>query len=142
MTFKKGQSGNPSGRRKGALSRRAQLSKLLEPHAEALISKMIELALSGDVTALRLCIERLIPKIHREPMGIELPSEINQSNLIKVKDEILRAAVDGCISIDDADKLITLVNDQHGKHASSIIMPQLPSDPLEAARVYQQVMMS
>ncbi len=62
MRFKKGQSGNPNGRPLGCLNKRTQLAALLEPHAEALISKAVELALGGDTNALRLCIERLLPK--------------------------------------------------------------------------------
>jgi len=54
MTFKAGQSGNPNGRRKGVLNKRTELAKMLDPHAEAIVAKMIELALQGDVTALRL----------------------------------------------------------------------------------------
>lgn len=60
--FQPGQSGNPKGKVPGTLSRRAQLAKLLEPHGEALINKAVELALAGDVVALRLCLERLLPK--------------------------------------------------------------------------------
>jgi hypothetical protein len=63
MKFQKGQSGNPNGRPPGCTNKRSQLAKLLEPHAEALINKAVELALSGDTHALRLCLDRLIPKI-------------------------------------------------------------------------------
>ena len=70
MTFNKGQSGNPSGRPKGAVSKRSQLSKLLEPHAHALIDKAVELALTGEPSALRLCIERLIPRAKEETLEI------------------------------------------------------------------------
>lgn len=70
--FKPGQSGNPNGRPKGA-SRIAELRQLLDPDAEALVNKAKELALAGDVTALRLCLERLVPviKIKDEPIRID-----------------------------------------------------------------------
>jgi len=70
--FKPGKSGNPNGRPKGS-SRAADLRQLLNPDAEALVQKAKELALSGDVTALRLCLERLVPviKIKDEPIIIE-----------------------------------------------------------------------
>lgn len=65
MAFQQGQSGNPNGRPAGSKNRRSQLAKLLEPYAEELIAKAVELARAGDVNALRLCIERLIPKAVR-----------------------------------------------------------------------------
>ena len=55
MTFKTGKSGNPKGRPKGALSKRVQLAKLLEPHAEELVAKMIELAQRGCKCFAPLC---------------------------------------------------------------------------------------
>ena len=73
MTFKNGESGNPNGRPKGAISKRTQLSKLLEPHAEELINKVVELAKAGDINALRLCFERLIPKPKEEAIEVDLP---------------------------------------------------------------------
>lgn len=62
--FLKGYSGNPRGKLPGTLHKTTRLAKaLLEGEAENLVRKCIELALAGDVTALRLCLERLIPKV-------------------------------------------------------------------------------
>lgn len=133
MTFTKGKSGNPQGRRKGVLNRRTELTKMLDPHAEALIAKMIELALDGDVTALRLCMERLIPKANREPTGIEFKKDPS-----KLKDDILRAAFDGRISIDDAERLGHLVSTQPDEN--SIPLSINTTCPIEAAKIYQQIM--
>ncbi len=133
MTFKAGQSGNPKGRRKGTLNKRTELAKMLDSHAGALVAKMIELALEGDVTAIRLCIERLIPKANREPTGIEF-----QKDIIKLSDDILQAAFDGRISIDDAERLRQLVNDQTGKSAAPLRINTIC--PIEAAKIYQQIM--
>ncbi len=66
MQFKPGKSGNPSGRPKGSRNTQTQLLKLLEPYAEKLINKMVEEALDGNAAALRLCIERLLPKAQRK----------------------------------------------------------------------------
>jgi hypothetical protein len=58
--FKPGQSGNPLGRPKGVRNRATVAAEaLLEGEAEALTRKAIELALAGDPTALRLCLERI-----------------------------------------------------------------------------------
>lgn len=61
MSFKKGQSGNPKGRPAGTKDKRRELRALLEPHAPALIEKAVQMALKGDTTALRLCLDRLLP---------------------------------------------------------------------------------
>jgi len=44
MTFKTGQSGNPVGRPKGIIDKRAQLRSLIQPHAEDLVNKLVEQA--------------------------------------------------------------------------------------------------
>jgi hypothetical protein len=70
--FQKGKSGNPAGRPKGILDRRAALNGFLMLHAESLIEKVVTLALSGDTQALRLCLDRLIPKLPNENININL----------------------------------------------------------------------
>ena len=53
--FVKGRSGNPGGRPPGARNRKTlAAAMLLDGEAEALTRKAVELALSGDPTAMRL----------------------------------------------------------------------------------------
>ncbi len=62
--FEPGQSGNPSGRPKGARNKTTiAVEALLDNEAEALTHKVIELALAGNMAAIRLCFERLLPPI-------------------------------------------------------------------------------
>jgi len=84
MQFKPGQSGNPRGRSKGSVNKNTKLAKLLDPHAEALVNKAVELALSGYSNALRLCIERLIPKA-RDGATITMPNSkgMDMENVIR-----------------------------------------------------------
>ena len=72
--FSKGTSGNPSGRPPGSRNHATLLMEsLLEGEAEQLTRKAIELALGGDITALRLCLERLIPPRKDRPIHLILP---------------------------------------------------------------------
>ena len=58
--FMPGQSGNPSGKRKGSVSLAATLARsLTKQDAGAICRKMISLAKSGDVPALKLLFDRL-----------------------------------------------------------------------------------
>src|SRR4029453_2175124 len=61
--FEPGQSGNPEGRPKGIRDRRSELRGLLLKEAPELIAKVIEKAKEGDTTALRICMERIVPPV-------------------------------------------------------------------------------
>lgn len=77
MTWKPGESGNPNGPRPGP-TRVTKLRKLLEPHAADLVAKAVELALGGDTTALRVCIERLLPVMREEPVKLALQGSLSE----------------------------------------------------------------
>jgi hypothetical protein len=60
--FKKGSSGNPTGRPAGSRNKSTMAGEeLLEGQAEKLTQKAVEMALEGNVYAMRLCLERIIP---------------------------------------------------------------------------------
>lgn len=60
--FARGSSGNPKGKPEGSRNKVTLAAEgILDGEAEALTRKAIEMALAGDGTALRLCIERLMP---------------------------------------------------------------------------------
>jgi hypothetical protein len=57
--FAKGQSGNPGGRPRGSMNRSTRAAQLLlDGEATPLSRKVVELALAGNPTALRLCLDR------------------------------------------------------------------------------------
>src|SRR3984957_20891944 len=73
--FRKGKSGNPNGRPQG--SRNATtlaLETLLDGQATALTQKAIDLALAGDMAALRICLERILPPRKDRPITFDFPA--------------------------------------------------------------------
>jgi hypothetical protein len=61
--FTKGQSGNPAGRPVGSKNKCTQFRELLENDLPALVSVLRDKALEGDMNAMRLLFERLVPKV-------------------------------------------------------------------------------
>ena len=73
--FKPGPPGNPKGRRPGCRNRATiAAAALLEGEAEALTRRAVELALAGDPTAMRLCLERILPPCRERAVKFALPS--------------------------------------------------------------------
>jgi Family of unknown function (DUF5681) len=72
--FAKGKSGYPEGRRPGSRNTATlAAAALLGGEAEALSRKAVEMALAGDPLALRLCLERLVPRCRERPVNFRLP---------------------------------------------------------------------
>lgn len=65
--------GNP-GKPQGARNRATQaVEAMLEGQADALTAKALELALAGDLQALRMCLDRISPVRRDRPVTVELP---------------------------------------------------------------------
>ena len=74
MPFQKGESGNPAGSPRGACNRTTvPLENLLAEDGEAIARKAIELAKAGEIAALRMCLDRLVPVRKDEPAVFDLP---------------------------------------------------------------------
>lgn len=107
--FKPGQSGNPAGKPKGTKHKTTQAAMvLLDGEAEALTRKAVELALEGDVTALRLCLDRIAPSLKSTaPMvKLDMPAPDNLTDTAKA---FVSAAANGKIPPDIAAQLVSAV---------------------------------
>ena len=107
--FKPGQSGNPSGRRKGVPNTRSQQrlenAKMLAVWTPGLLRKTKALAMSGDMAAMALLLERALPKL--KPMAVATgapldPTKTNEEN----RKAIIGAIAEGELPIDDGATLI------------------------------------
>jgi hypothetical protein len=108
--FEKGRSGNPAGRPRGSRNRTRQLVEgLLDGEAEALTRKAVTLALDGDVTALRLCFERIVAPRRERPMQLDLPPIRDARDITGVMAAITTAAADGNLTPGEATALSRLI---------------------------------
>jgi hypothetical protein len=115
--FIKGHSGNPKGKPRGTRHRATQAAlNLLDGEAETLSRKAVEMALEGDTTALRLCLERIAPPIKEHPLsGVELPEISNPSDILDAISEVGQQLADGDILPSQAAALCH-VFEQYRRH--------------------------
>ena len=108
--FPKGYSGNPAGRPPGARNRSTLMAEiLLEGEAEALIRRTIELALEGDTTALKLCLERIVPQRKSRVVSFDLPPIDRAADLGGAIGAVLQAASSGRLLLDEAAALVGMM---------------------------------
>jgi hypothetical protein len=110
MQFQKGESGNPLGRPKGARNKLTLLAEsLFEGDADALVRKLIEVAKSGDVGALRLCIDRICPPQRDRTVAIELPPMTTAADAVAAMGVIMQAIGAGDLGAREARELTNVV---------------------------------
>jgi len=104
--FQKGRSGNPKGRPKGARHKATMAAQaLLDGEAEAITRKAIEAAKEGDMTAVRLCLERLVPIKRESPVQLQLPPIRCAADLSAAVAALLDAVTSGQITPGEAQRL-------------------------------------
>jgi len=103
--YKPGESGNPDGRPKGAKDKRTQYRELFEPHADDLIQKAIDLALTGDTTCLKMCIDRLVSPFRAKNATVTLDDI--EGTLTEKGEKIINAMGKGELSPSDASSMLS-----------------------------------
>jgi hypothetical protein len=104
--FAKGASGNPAGRPPGIMNQATRTAAvLLSGESGALTRKAIELALAGDIAALRLCIDRIIAPQREQPIAFAMPAIASASDLAGAMTALTAAAAGGAITPAEAASL-------------------------------------
>ena len=85
------------------------MQTLLDGEAQALTRKAVELALEGDTTALRLCLERLMPPRRDRATPLPLPQVREAGDLMPAM-AVIMAAARGKISPGEGMGLAKLVD--------------------------------
>jgi hypothetical protein len=111
MQFQKGQSGNPAGRPRGSRNKATlRMQELLEQEAEQLVDKVVKMALAGNIAAIRLCLDRLVPMRRNELLLYQMPSMQKAADAVSAMARITSAAVAGDVTPDEAAKLAKVIS--------------------------------
>ncbi len=105
--WKPGQSGNPAGRQKGAINAPTKLRHMID--AEAIVMRLQEAALTGDVQAARTLLERALPVYRASAEPVQLPGLNGALALTDKAHAVLAAVADGSIPPDLGAQLVTAI---------------------------------
>jgi hypothetical protein len=101
--------GNP-GKRTGSRHKTSlAVEALLDGEAEALTRKAVELALAGDTTALRLCMERIAPPRKDRTVRLSLPPLEAPADAVKATAALIEGAAAGDVTPSEAGELAKLI---------------------------------
>ena len=105
MTFQRGQSGNPAGRKPGTKNRKTLLLQELEKDGSALANAIKAAALTGDSSAMSLWLSRLEPPVRTRGEYVEFEFDAKATpseNITKV----LEAVSAGDLTLEQGNMII------------------------------------
>jgi len=85
------------------------MEALLDGESEALTRKAIDLALAGDITALRLCLDRVLPPRKDRPINFAMPAIAAIEDAPTAMAAITSAVANGDITVTEAADVARLV---------------------------------
>ena len=108
--FPKGISGNPAGRPPGSRNKATLLMEaLLEGEADQLTRKVIELGKKGDINALRICLDRLLPPRKDRAIQLRLHPIENLPQISVAMSTVVEAIGDGRITPNEGEVLANIL---------------------------------
>lgn len=108
--WKKGQSGNLAGKPKGTRHKATQLAEtLLDGQAKDLVQKCVDMALEGDGTAMKVCMDRLLPAKKDRPVSLSIPQIESMGDAASAMKAITNAVSQGDITPSEAQVLSAMI---------------------------------
>jgi len=113
--FTKGRSGNPTGRPKGSKNKSTLLAQsILEDDLEAVCQKAISEAKKGNIQAIKIILDRILPPQKDKPIHIEIPNIETPSDILKSANELTQAVANGSITPSEGEAFARIL-DSHAK---------------------------
>ena len=102
---------NPFGRPKGARNRTTLAAQsLIDGDAEDITRKCVELAVSANIPALRLCLKRILPPKRERHVSDDLPDITTAGDAQKASSALLSACVRGALTLGEAMNVMSLIS--------------------------------
>jgi Family of unknown function (DUF5681) len=109
--FRKGQSGNPKGKTKGTKNKTTLIAEaLLKDEVENICRCLIQEALTGNIQAIKMVLDRVFPFRREYPITIKLPKIQNSSDVLQAIGLITTAVGNGEISPSEGEALSRIID--------------------------------
>jgi hypothetical protein len=109
--FKKGASGNPTGRPPGSRNKGTlACEQLLDDECEELIVKAMQMARKGNIHALRLCLERILPVRKERCIHLDLRPVTSAQDLPLQYQDISTAVAEGRITPGEGESISNILS--------------------------------
>lgn len=123
--FKPGKSGNPAGRPKGIKDRRVALREKLLPHADQLIEMVATFAKSGDMAAMRIVMDRIIPPLKEEPIHVTIPKIESAADCTQAQAYVVNAVAAGDMVPSEGQAMSNLIEAQRRAYETTELAEQM-----------------
>ncbi|EFB42034.1 DUF5681 domain-containing protein [Parachlamydia acanthamoebae] len=109
--FRKGQSGNPQGKAKGTKNRATLAAEqVLQSDLDNICHKLIEEALTGNIQAIRLVLDRVLPIKRDRDIKIRLPKLQTTDDAVKAMSLIIESVSCGNITPSEGEAMSKVVD--------------------------------
>ena len=110
MVWKKGESGNPTGKPAGVRNKATvMVQSIMERGAQEIAEAIVGLAKEGDLSAARLVLERLLPPAKERPISLALPGTDTAGGIAEAQQAILQAVAAGDLLLGEGTALAGIV---------------------------------
>ena len=133
--FKPGKSGNPKGRPHGSRNKASlAVEELLDGQSEALTQKAVQMAMAGDMQALKLCIDRVCPPRRSRPIKIKLPKVETVADIAVAQTAVIAAMAQGDLTPDEAGTVAGVLEARRRTFETTEIEERIANLEAEAAK--------
>ena len=114
------------GRPRGSRNKTTLMAQqLLQSHSEALVRKALLMALNGDVAALRLSLERIIPVRREMPVKLGRLPLATAADVSKAMEMVLNKMASGQLTVEEADRVVALLERRRQAIQTEVLETQL-----------------